>query len=130
MSQPAPIERVTFYDELARRRRQGWIRLAIAAVVPGYGAIAFDRVLTGWALVAGATLAGLLAVGGSAPFPYDPRVMVDAPRPAVMLAVTTFACVYFISLFSTLSWQGRAREDEIVLESSSGKSIGRVKRAA
>ena len=112
------------------RRRQGWFRLGIAAVVPGYGAIAFDRVLMGWMLAVGATLAGLLAFGGSAPFPYDPRVVVDAPRPGVMLAVSAFAFVYFISLFTTLSWQGRAREDEIVLQSSSGKSVARIKRAA
>ena len=56
--------------------------------------------------------------------------MVDAPRSGVMFAVSMFALVYFISILSTLSWQGRAREDEIVLESSSGKSIARVKRAA
>ncbi len=112
------------------RRRQGWIRLALATVVPGYGAIAFDRVLTGWALTLVATLTGLLAFGGAAPFPYDPRVLVDAPRPGAMLALSCFALVYFISLLSTLSWQSRAREDEIMLESSSGKSVARLKRAA
>ncbi len=112
------------------RRRQDWIRLALAAVVPGYGAIAFDRVLTGWAIAAAAALAGLLAFGGTAPFPYDPRVLVDASRPGAMFALSAFAVVYSISLLSTLSWQGRARENEIGLESSAGKPVARIKRAA
>ncbi len=112
------------------RRRMGWIRLALAAVVPGYGAVAFDHVLLGWILAATAALTGLLAFGGTAPFPYDPRVVVDAPRPGAMLALSGFAIVYFVSLCATLSWQGHARDEEIVLQSSSGKSVARIKRAA
>jgi len=112
------------------RRRQGWIRLSLAAILPGYGAIAFDRVLTGWLLAGSAALAGLVAFGSSAPFPYDPRVAVDGPRPWAMLAVAAFVAVYFASLSGTLTLHSRAREDETALESTSGKSAARIKRAA
>jgi hypothetical protein len=92
--------------------------------------VAFDHVLLGWVLAATAALTGLLAFGGTAPFPYDPRVVVDAPRPGAMLALSGFAIVYFVSLCATLSWQGHARDEEIGLRSSTGKSVARIKRAA
>lgn len=112
------------------RRRQGWARLATSIVVPGFGPIAFDHVFVGWTVALLAAASGLLAFGGTAPFPYDPRVVADAPRPGMMLALSGFVVVYFAGLFATLSWQARAREDEIVLESTSGKTVARVKRAA
>ncbi len=112
------------------RKRQGWVRLALAIVVPGYGAIAFDRVVLGWTLATCAVLFGMLAFGPGAPFPHDPRVLADAPRPWAGLATGALAITWAISLFVTLTWQNQAKESETVLETSSGKSIPRLKRAA
>jgi tetratricopeptide (TPR) repeat protein len=112
------------------RKRQGMIRLAVAALVPGYGAIAFERVLLGWGLALIGVLCAMLVFGVTTPFPYDPRVLADAPRPWMGLAMTGLGAVYFLSLLGTLAWQGKASEGEVGLETSSGKPVARLKRAA
>ena len=112
------------------KKRQGWLRLAVAAVAPGYGAIAFDRVVLGWTLATCAVLSAMLAFGSGTPFPYDPRVLADAPRPWSGVALAALAVTYFVSLLGTLAWQGRASESDAGLETSSGKPIARLKRAA
>ena len=112
------------------RKRQGMVRLALAALLPGYGAIAFERVVLGWTLALFAALCAILAFGATTPFPYDPRVLADAPRPWAGVAMMGLAAVYFISLFGTLAWQGRASESEVELETTSGRPVARLKRAA
>ncbi len=112
------------------RRAQGRIRTAIAAVVPGYGAVACDRVLTGWTLGVLAALCGLLLVTGSAPFPYDARVLIGPPRPLAGLAAAAFGLIYFISLLQYLSLHAREKEEDAGLETTSGRSVPRLKRAA
>jgi tetratricopeptide (TPR) repeat protein len=112
------------------RKRQGWVRLALAAVVPGYGPIAFDRVVLGWTLATCAVLFAMLAFGPGTPFPHDPRVLAGSSRPWSGLALVALALTWSVSMFGTLAWQGRARESDAGLETSSGKSIPRLKRAA
>jgi hypothetical protein len=112
------------------RKRQGMIRLAVAAVIPGYGAVSFDRVVLGWVLAVFGVLFVLIAFGGTSPFAYDPRVLADAPRPWFAPALVGILAVYLLSLFGTLAWTARARESEAGLETSTGKSVPRLKRAA
>ena len=112
------------------KKRQGMIRLAIAAIVPGYGAVAFERVVLGWTLATAATLCAVLLLGDTSPFPYDPRVLAEAPRPWTGAALAGLVAVYVVSFLGTLSWQGKASESEAGLETSSGKPVARLKRAA
>ena len=68
MSEPAPIERVTFYAELARRRHQGWLFSAICVLVSaGVGLVLSPIVTPIVLLVLGglAKLAIALGVGGA-----------------------------------------------------------------
>jgi len=112
------------------KRRQARVRTVIAAVVPGYGVIAFDRIVLGWFLAVTATVALLLLVSGHAPFPYDPRVLVGAPRPLAGIALVAFVASYLVSLFAYLSLNGHAREEDAGLEAASTRSAPRLKRAA
>jgi hypothetical protein len=112
------------------RRRKGQVRTAIAVLVPGYGVLAFDRLLLGWFLTGSAALCALLVVMGHAPFPYDPRIFTGAPRPFAGIAVAGFGLTYVLSLFAYLSLHGHAREEDAGLETSSGRAHERLKRAA
>ena len=112
------------------RKRQGMIRLIVAALVPGYGAVSFDRVVLGWILACTASLCALLLAGDTTPLPCDPRVFVDASRPWTGPALAGLGVVYFASLLGTIAWQGKARESEVGLETSTGKPVPRLKRAA
>lgn len=112
------------------RKRQGTIRIILATLLPGYGALAFDRVLLGWTLTGAAVLFALLALGGGTPFPYDPRVLTGSERAWSGIALAGLGITYFLSLLGTLTWQGRESENDAGLESSTGKSVARLKRAA
>jgi hypothetical protein len=112
------------------RRRQGHVRTAIAIVVPGYGVISFDRFVLGWALAFGSAIGALVLLAGHAPFPYDPRVIANGPRPLAGIAIALFAATYFVSLFSYLSLHGHAREEDAGIDTSSGRGRERLKRAA
>lgn len=112
------------------RRRQGQVRTAIAVLVPGYGVIAFDRLLFGWFLVVVAVASALVLLAGSSPFPYDPRVIAQGPRPLAGIAMVSFALTYLVSLFAYLSLHGHARIEEAGIDTSSGRAPQRLKRAA
>jgi len=112
------------------RRRHGQVRTAIALLIPGYGVLAFDRLLLGWFLAGSAGLCALLLVVGHAPFPYDPRIFTGAPRPFAGIAVIGFALTYILSLFAYLSQQGRVNEEDAGVDTSSGRAHERLKRAA
>jgi len=112
------------------RRRQGHVRTAIAIVVPGYGVMAFDRLMLGWTLTLATALSALVLFSGHAPFPYDPRIIANGPRPLAGFAIGLFAVAYFVSLFSYLSLHGQAREEDAAIDTSSGRTRERVKRAA
>src|SRR5439155_25188285 len=56
------------------RRRQGRARTALAILVPGYGAFAFDRMLVAWAFFVGVVLTMLTGPWAAEPFPYVPRM--------------------------------------------------------
>ena len=112
------------------RRRQGQVRTAFAVVLPGYGVMAFDRLVLGWLLAAFTALWALVLLAGSAPFPYDPRVFPGAPRPLADVAIVGFALTYFLSLFTYLSLHRHALEEDAGVETSSGRARERLKRAA
>ncbi|MGH7727160.1 MAG: tetratricopeptide repeat protein [Candidatus Eiseniibacteriota bacterium] len=112
------------------RRAQGRIRSLIAAVVPGYGAVAYEKVLTGWILGVFASLCLLLLVAGSAPFPYDPRLPLGSPRPLGGFALFGFLVVYAISVLHYLSVHGRANEEEAGLEATGTRKGPRLQQAA
>jgi tetratricopeptide (TPR) repeat protein len=112
------------------RRRQSHIRTAIAALIPGYGALAFDRVVTGWLIAAFAVLATLLGVWGAAPYPYDPRVLPGNVRPLAGVAFAALGLCYVVSLFVFWSLHTRAQEQEAERESVPARGATRLKRAA
>lgn len=112
------------------RRRQGHVRTAIAIVIPGYGVMAFDRLMLGWTLTLATALSALVLFAGHAPFPYDPRIIANGPRPLAGFAVVLLAATYCMSLFSYLSLHGQAREEDAAIDTSSGRTRERVKRAA
>jgi tetratricopeptide (TPR) repeat protein len=120
---------------LFKRRRetrlvQGRIRAAIAVFVPGYGALAFDRVLTGWAIAVGAALTALLGFWGVAPYPYDPRVLPGTARPLAGIAFGALVLCYAASIAVFWSLHVRAREQEAERESVPARGATRLKRAA
>ena len=51
-------------------------------------------------------------------------------RPAILVLLLFHQPFGFVSLLGTLAWQGRASESDAGLETSSGKPIARLKRAA
>ena len=112
------------------RRRLGQVRTVIAFLIPGYGVLAFERLLLGWFLAGSAALCALLLLTGHAPFPYDPRVFTGAPHPFAGIAVVGFALTYLLSLLVYLSLQGHAHEADAALDTSSGRAHERLKRAA
>src|SRR4029077_15738040 len=63
------------------RRRQGHVRTAIAVVLPGYGVMAFDKLMLGWTLTLATALSARVLLARDAPFPYDPRTGANGPRP-------------------------------------------------
>jgi hypothetical protein len=81
-------------------------------------------------LTGAAVLFALLALGGGTPFPYDPRVLTGSERAWSGIALAGLGITYFLSLLGTLTWQGRESENDAGLESSTGKSVARLKRAA
>ncbi len=112
------------------RRRQGVIRTAIAAVLPGYGWIALDRVIGGWMLATLSTLGVLLLALRATPIPYDPRVIADAPRPLVPGMLALLVLVYVLSLTGYLSLHARAQVAEANLAATPVKGRERLSRAA
>jgi hypothetical protein len=112
------------------RRRQGHVRTAIAVVLPGYGVMAFDRLMLGWLVTLAAAGSLLVLFAGHAPFPYDPRVIANGPRPLAGFATVMFAAAYFVSLLSYLSLHGHQREEDATIDTSSGRARERLKRAA
>ncbi len=112
------------------RRLQGRIRAGIALVVPGYGALAHDRVVTGWALLAGAALLALLALWGAAPYPYDPRVLPGTARPLAGVALGALVLIHVMSIAVFWSLHTRAQEQEAEREVVPARGATRLKRAA
>jgi hypothetical protein len=106
------------------RRRQGHVRTAIAVVVPGYGVMAFDRLMLGWTLAFATALSALVLLAGHAPFRYDPRFRVDGPRRVAGIAIGRCSASDYLSL------HGQAREEDAAIDTSSGRTRERVKRAA
>jgi tetratricopeptide (TPR) repeat protein len=112
------------------RRRQGYVRTAIAAIVPGYGWIALERVIGGWILAAFATGGTLFITMRHAPIPYDPRVIADAPRPLTGVVLAGLAIVCLVSLTGYLSLQAQAKVTEAGLSATPVKGRERLQRAA
>ncbi|MEP7027408.1 MAG: hypothetical protein ABI960_02325 [Candidatus Eisenbacteria bacterium] len=112
------------------RRRLGQVRTVMAVVIPGFGVLAYDRLLVGWFVATCTALTVFLLLSGHAPFPYDPRVFAEAPRPLSGIVLAGLALTYFLSLFTYLSLHGRAREADASVDTSSGKARERLKRAA
>lgn len=112
------------------RRSRSRLRTAITAVIPGYGAVASDRVITGWLFGLLATTCLLLIVSGGAPFPYDPRVPAGFDRPLAGIAVVGFLIVHFLSVAHYLLIQLRTKEQDSAADANAPKTPARVRRAA
>ncbi len=112
------------------RKRRGQIRLAISTLVPGYGALAFDRVVLGWTLTTAAVLFAFLALGGLTPFPYDPRVQTGAGPAGATAALVGLVVAHAISILVAVNGQARERESDAGVESTSARPAARLKRAA
>ena len=92
--------------------------------------MAFDRLMLGWLVTLAAAGSLLVLFAGHAPFPYDPRVIANGPRPLAGFATVMFVAAYFVSLLSYLSLHGHQREEDATIDTSSGRARERLKRAA
>lgn len=95
-----------------RRRvveRQRWVRMGLAALIPGYGLLALRRALTPVVLLT--TCAALVAatLGPPPPFWYEPRILRAAQDVPLPLVVGTWFGLYLVSLLAYLAREARDR---------------------
>jgi len=101
----------------AEKLRHG-IRTVIAALVPGFGLIAFRRALTPILLIAvGIMLVGPWA-GVAPPFELEARVGVSDRLPPIALRIALGVLIYAISIAGYLSSAARARRTSAALAAS------------
>ena len=93
---------------LRRERGQRIVRTALAAVVPGYGLLAYQRVFRATLMIAAAALLTASWFGVTAPFSYHswPGLGTGAVSPA--LPVVAWFLIYFNSMLGYLTHAGRA----------------------
>jgi tetratricopeptide (TPR) repeat protein len=98
-----------------RARRQRLVRTALAAVLPGYGLLAFQRVYRATLMIAGAVLLTAPWFGVSAPFSYHswPGLRAGGVSPA--LPIAGWLLIYANSLLGYFSHATRAAEQAAAL---------------
>jgi tetratricopeptide (TPR) repeat protein len=91
------------------RRRHDLIRTAFAALLPGFGLLAFRRVFTPVLLLAIAASLADRWIGGSPPFAVEPRLAVTGTDLPLPVAIGLCALVYAWSLLGYGRCVARAR---------------------
>jgi tetratricopeptide (TPR) repeat protein len=89
--------------------REHLVRTAAAAVVPGFGLLAFRRVFTPVVLLALTTLLAAQWFGSSLPFEFEPRLALAPSFIPVPLALALWGAIYAASLFGYFEQVARAR---------------------
>jgi len=114
---------------LRRERGQRIVRTVLAALLPGYGLLAFQRVFRATLMIVGAVLLTAPWFGVSAPFSYHswPGLGTGTVSPAV--PVVGWFLIYFNSMLGYLSQAARAAEQASALAApvrSRPSAAGRV----
>ena len=109
-------ESVEFARVLLMQRRRGvarrWemLRTALATLIPGFGLLALDHLVTPLILLT--TTAGLCGswIGLRAPFSFEPRLFEGARDTSMWVGVAAWLLVYALSLLGYLLAQARHHE--------------------
>lgn len=117
----------------AERLRHG-IRTVLAAIVPGFGLLAFRRAITPVLLIAGGVLIAGPWAGAPLPFDLEPRLAVANRLPGLPARIALAIAIYAISIGGYLSCVARARiraaEAAATAADSSAQSPRRVSARA
>lgn len=97
------------------QNRQHLVRTAAAAVVPGFGLIAFRRVFTPVVLLAFTALLAGQWFGSPLPFAFEPRLAVAPSFLPLPLALGLWGAIYAASLFGYFDQVSRARAQATAL---------------
>ena len=101
-----------------RRDRARLLRTALAALVPGYGLLAHQRVIGPTCMLALTWLLGRLLLGGSAPFSLGPRLTLPGSELPASVLVALIVLVYAWSLLAYFVVVSTDRRREQQLESA------------
>ena len=101
-----------------RNRRAHLVRTAIAALLPGFGLLAYQRVFTAVGLLGAAWLLARAWAGAAPPFAIEPRLTLSGPEVPVVLIVGLYLVIYAISLLAYARLTARERERENSLQST------------
>ena len=93
-----------------RERGQRIVRTALAALLPGYGLLAFQRVFRATLMIAAAVLLTAPWFGVSAPFSYHSWPGLGTGEVSPVLPIAGWFLIYINSLFGYLSQAARAAE--------------------
>jgi tetratricopeptide (TPR) repeat protein len=117
------FSRVLLLQHRARRRDgRRVLRTALAAVLPGFGLLAHQRVVLPVVLLSLTWLLGRLALGLPLPFSVTARLALPGSGVPAVALWTGFVLVYAVSLFSYLVVTARERQREAQLEQASSRS--------
>jgi len=110
------FSRVLLLQHRARRRNADrYVRTAVAALVPGFGLLAHNRVFGPVAMLSGTWLLGRLMVGAAMPFAVTPRLSIPGADLPVELVMLGLVVVYAWSLaaYALVMTLERAREAQL-----------------
>lgn len=115
-AETAEFSRVLLLQHRGRRRdRERLMRTAFAALVPGYGLLAHQRVFGPTFMLALTWLLGRLLLGGAAPFSLTPRLTLpggDIP-PGVLITLLIVVYAWSLSAYFIVVSRERAREAKL-----------------
>ncbi len=90
-------------------RRRDLVRTAVATIIPGFGLLAFRRVITPVLLLALTAMVASRWLGGPLPYAFEPRLALAGPPLPVALTLGIALLVYAVSLFTYVDQVARAR---------------------
>ncbi|MCE9628153.1 MAG: hypothetical protein K8R56_09585, partial [Candidatus Eisenbacteria bacterium] len=113
------FSRVLLLQHRARRRDRARLgRTALAALVPGYGLLAHQRIFGPTFMLALTWLLGRLLIGGSTPFSLAPRLTLPGSEVPASVLVALLVAVYAWSLGAYFVVVSHERQREAQLDSA------------
>ncbi|MBI5711748.1 MAG: hypothetical protein HZC42_15805 [Candidatus Eisenbacteria bacterium] len=100
------------------------VRTALATLIPGYGLLAFRRVVLPVLLLAAAAALAIAALGLGEPFRYEARLALPGQEVPAALVIGLWVVIYAISITGYFAEVARAEADEAAAE---GPVRGRVR---
>ena len=90
------------------RRSQRLLCTALATVIPGYGLLAFRRVVPAVLLLSASAALVAVATGVAAPFSYETRLAVTAQEVPLAVLLGSWVVIYAFSIFGYFANVARA----------------------